>query len=44
MHTRRSSVPLDTESNINLDEYQESPIDLINDTAKMRHLEGLNEM
>lgn len=37
----RSSTPLDTESNINLDEHQESPIDLINDTTKMRHLEGI---
>ena len=32
-------VPLETESNLNYaDAHQESPIDLINETAKMKHL------
>jgi hypothetical protein len=39
-----SSTPIDTESNINVDEHQESPIDLINNTAKMRHLETLQQL
>lgn len=31
--------PLETESNLNYaDDHQESPIDLINETAKMKHL------
>ena len=31
--------PLETESNLNYEmDHQESPIDLINETAKMKHL------
>lgn len=36
---RFAANPLETESNLNYEQdYQESPIDLINETAKMKHL------
>jgi len=36
---RSAAHPLETESNLNYEQdYQESPIDLINETARMKHL------
>lgn len=37
----KQQVPLETESNLNYEQdHQESPIDCINETAKMKHLNG----
>ena len=37
-------MPLETESNLNFEQdNQESPIDLINETTKMKHLSQGNE-
>jgi len=35
----RSDTPMDTESNINVEEHQESPIDEVNETTKMKHID-----
>ena len=31
---------METESNINVEEHQESPIDLVHETAKMKHIDS----
>lgn len=36
----RSDTPMDTESNINVEEHQESPIDEVHETAKMKHIDN----